>query len=183
MNELPKNLAYSLRFPGHLRHSYIGKNTPSSWQTDTLFRKDPYAIESEAIKEQYGPLYQREGFLAIQNAIAKAFIMQNSNRPIYMPEIRVQQFPIPAHTTNTLSKSMPWIIALIFLLSFNYTFVNTIRFIVSEKEKQLKEAMQIMGLTNWMHYLGWFIRTTIMFLISAVVISIMLTVIEIIQLF
>lgn len=179
---MPKNLEYSLRFPGRLRHShfYTG-SSPPNWQTGTLFRNDPYAIETDEGKKRYGPLYQKEGFLAIQNTIAKAVIVQSSNVPISIPEIRAQQFPVPAHTRSNLSAYIPWIIPLFFLVSFNYSFMNTIRFIVNEKEKQLKEAMRIMGLANWMHYLSWFIRTTIMFLISAVAITIMLTVIENVQ--
>lgn len=54
--------------------------------------------------------------------------------------------------------------------------MNSVRFISIEKEKQLKEAMKIMGLASWMHYLSWFIRTLIMLSISMLFISLLLTV-------
>lgn len=44
-------------------------------------------------------------------------------------------------------------------LSFMYFVINTVRFIALEKEKQLKEAMKIMGLPNWLHWTGWFIKS------------------------
>lgn len=166
-------LAYSLRFPVYRELSRSGVH---NWHTDTIFRSDRYAIEYEIEKESEGPLYRKQGFLAIQNTIAKAFIAENSKVPITIPEIRAQQFPTPANTRNNLTARLPWIIPLFLLVSFNYTFMNTVRFIVNEKEKQLKEAMRIMGLANWMHYLSWFIRSVVILLIPVVVIIIILKV-------
>lgn len=170
-------LAYSLRFPARLKHSRVYKgDKPPDWQTDTIFRSDRYSIEYEDDKKSKGPLYQKEGFLAIQNTIASAFIAENSKYPVTIPEIRAQPFPSPAHTRNALTAMMSWIIPLFLMVSFNYTFMNTVRFIVNEKENQLKEAMRIMGLANWMHYLSWFIRSIVMLLIPVVVITIILKV-------
>lgn len=127
------------------------------------------------VREDAGPpSYYKEGFLAIQNAINKAFIAKK-NATVAIPEIRMQRFPAPTYTRN-LASIAPWLIPLFFLVGFNYTFMNTIRFMTIEKEKQLKEAMKIMGLTSWMHYLSWFIRTIIMLLISMVLITFLLTV-------
>lgn len=170
IDELPKSLEYSLRFPYALRTTgnYYDKR-PLSWQTDALFG-DGYKIEEyESFKK---PSYRVEGFLAIQNAIAKAFInIKDASKSI--PDIRVQQFPTPSHIKNYLPE---YLLPLFLMISINYTFMNTIRFIVMEKEKQLTETMRIMGLANWMHYLTWFIRTMILLLISFVVITILLTV-------
>lgn len=52
------------------------------------------------------------------------------------------------------------------MLSFVYPTINTVRFIAIEKEKQLKEAMKIMGLPNWLHWTGWFVKTMIFMTIS-----------------
>lgn len=46
-----------------------------------------------------------------------------------------------------------------------YFSVNTIRFITIEKERQLKEAMKIMGLPNWIHWIGWFIKSYVYLII------------------
>lgn len=139
-----------------------------------MFPSDTYEIVDKYVVTKK-PSYRNEGFLAIQNAIAKTLITQN-DASIRIPEIQVQRFPTPTYTRVGLTKLLPWLLPLFLLISVNYTFMNTIRFIVMEKEKQLKETMRIMGLANWMHYLTWFIRTIILLLISFLVITILLTV-------
>lgn len=142
-----------------------------SWHTDTIFPSDGFEIEGE---NQFTtkPSYRKEGFLAIQNAIAKAFItMNDASKPT--PDIQVQRFPSPSYFKNYFPI---FLVPLFLMVSMNYTFMNSIRFIVMEKEKQLTETMRIMGLKNWMHYLTWFIRTIILLLISSVMIIILLTV-------
>lgn len=176
INELPKNLAYSLRFPDKLRttHFWIGSRSPN-WQTDLLFQSDGFRMKHPDKSDGGQPSYREEGFLTIQNTIAKTFMAKN-NPSIAMPEIQMQRFPTPAHTRNTLLATTAWILPWFFLLSLNYTFMNTVRFMTIEKEKQLKEAMRIMGLANWMHYLSWFIRSIIMLAITMLLITVLITV-------
>lgn len=144
-----------------------------SWQTNILFGADGYSIKFPENEDGGPPSYYREGFLAIQNAIAKAFLaMKNAT----IPEVQTRRFPTPEHIKNILTSDFPAVMPLFFLMSLNYTFMNTVRFISIEKEKQLKEAMKIMGLASWMHYLSWFIRTLIMLTISMVLITVLLTV-------
>lgn len=151
---------------------------PYNWETNALFPLDAYSMRYPAENDGGPPSYQGEGFLSIQNAIAKAYIDLNPKHPANaaMPEIFAQRFPFPAHRDNYFASSMSMLIPLFFLMSLNYTFTNSIRFIAIEKEKQLKEAMKIMGLANWMHYLSWFIRTLIILLISMVLITVLVTV-------
>lgn len=160
-NEIPKNLAYSLRFPGELRATYDN----SSWPTNLLFTLD------NPSQVQY---YRSEGFLTVQNAIANAFIDISSKSKVPMPEIRMRPFP---ELTILNGLEVKEITAHVFLvLALCLTFMNTVRFISAEKEKQLKEAMKIMGLASWMHYLGWFIRSIIMLMITMALVTVMLTV-------
>lgn len=144
-----------------------------SWQTNVLFGADGYTIKHPNEDDAGPPSYYKEGFLAIQNAIARAFVAINNAT---MPEIQAQRFPTPKHLTNVFASDFQFLMPLFFLMSLNYTFMNAVRFISIEKEKQLKEAMKIMGLANWMHYLSWFIRTLLMLFISMMLITILLTV-------
>lgn len=144
-----------------------------NWQTNVLFGADGYTIKHPDLDDAGPPSYYKEGFVAIQNAIANAFVGMNNAS---MPEIRTQRFPTPKHLRNVFASDFQFLMPLFFLMSLNYTFMNTVRFISIEKEKQLKEAMKIMGLANWMHYLSWFIRTLIMLFISMTLITILLTV-------
>lgn len=121
------------------------------------------------------PSYLKEGFLPIQNAIARAFIdihKRPENETI--PEIRMQRFPTPSHTSNDFAHQL-WV-PLLFLISLNYTFLNIVRLMSVEKEGQLNEALKSMGVANWMHLLSWFMRTMLILLVTMVVITVILTV-------
>lgn len=148
-----------------------------SWRTydvmNTLF-EPRYATQPDGGL----PSYYKEGFLAIQNSIATAFIemhQSGSEKPT-TPEILLNRFPYPGYLKNILMSNINTLMQIFLLISLNYTFMNTVRFISIEKEKQLKEAMKIMGLASWMHYLSWFIRTIFMLSISMILITILIKV-------
>ena len=48
--------------------------------------------------------------------------------------------------------------------------------IIREKRDGLKEAMKMMGLANWVHWLCWFLKNLIFLAISCVLLTIMLKV-------
>lgn len=124
-------------------------------------------------------VYLDEGFLAVQNSIAKAFlnaIPKGSSLNVTMPQINVQRFPKPSRHDEFAAVSLRELIPTFLMLLLCFAFMNTVRLVSIEKEKQLKEAMKIMGLSSWIHYLGWFIRTTIMLSITMVLITALLTV-------
>lgn len=175
---MPKKLSYSLRFPAELRTSLVPsylRPDDFNWQTNLLFPNDVYANRYPEDDDGGPPSYINEGFLALQNAIHSAFTVINQANQS-MPEIQMQRFPTPSFIMNIFATDLQMFMPLFFLMSLNYTFMNTIRFISIEKEKQLKEAMKIMGLASWMHYLSWFIRTIVMLTISMLFITILLTV-------
>jgi ATP-binding cassette subfamily A (ABC1) protein 3 len=61
---------------------------------------------------------------------------------------------------------------LMLMMSFMYNYINTIRAITTEKEKQLKESMKIMGLPGWLHWVAWFLRSFIILLLAIILIVI-----------
>lgn len=165
MTGLPKKLSYSLHFPSKLRSTYA-----SDWKTNLLF---PLNMSSK-LRESYAnyggsPSYYDEGFLQIQNAISKAFI-ELTNKKI-MPNIQMQRFPYPSYISDGFLDILSELMPLIILSSFLYPCINTVRYIAIEKEKQLKEAMKIMGLSNWLHWTGWF---TIVMIYMIVINSLMI---------
>lgn len=148
-----------------------------SWQTNLLFPLDGYSIKYADEEDGGRPSYYKEGFLALQNAIARSYAeVNNQSTTKRWPDIQMKRFPTPSHVYNMFASDLQVLMPLFFLMSLNYTFMNTIRFISIEKEKQLKEAMKIMGLASWMHYLSWFIRTIVMLTISMVLITVLLRV-------
>lgn len=62
---------------------------------------------------------------------------------------------------------------LIVMMSFIYPVINIAKSVVYEKEKRLKEYMKIMGLSRWLHWTAWFIKS-IAFLVPSAVLMCML---------
>lgn len=155
IKDFPKDLSYSLRFPAELRTTEVpsdNKLGTYNWHTDMIYPSDGYNSPRNLYYDDGGPpSYYKEGFLAIQNAIAAAFILKTGNQII--PNILVKRFPYPTHTIDSYMQMLQMIAPLCVLFSFSYTFSNSVRFIAIEKEKQLKEAMKIMGLPSWTHWL------------------------------
>lgn len=167
-----------MRFPARLRDS-----GSRHWET-TILNK----VYSGRLRWYWNQddRYQTEGFLSVQNAIAKEFFnvipkaaaasSSPSSNVTTMPQIRVQRFPMPLYHTDQAALTLREFTPLFLMLVLCFAFMNTVRLVSIEKEKQLKEAMKIMGLSGWIHYLGWFIRTAIMLSITMVLITALLTV-------
>lgn len=178
---MPNDLSYSLRFPSELRTTELPSNIKPetyNWHTDKIFSTDDYNSQRNIEYTDGGPpSYHNEGFLAIQNAVARAFLSINGNgKGTQMPEVLIKRFPYPTYSTNFFTELLQTILPLFVLLSFNYSFTNSVRFIAVEKEKQLKEAMKIMGLPIWLHWFSWFMRSMTMLTISVIFIIILLKV-------
>lgn len=155
LSELPKKLSYALRFPNELR---IPSRQVRTWLTNTFH---PLSLEPRYTERHDGgiPSYSGEGFLTIQNAIARAFVKLHSDREI--PILFLQRLPIPSFKELQSKMHHFYIIA-----GFLYMFVSMVIAIVTEKEKQLAEAMKIMGLTQMLQWMAWFLKSMITLSIS-----------------
>lgn len=179
LTELPTRLSYALRFPSESRVRFndtIEGPYIYNWLTNLLFELVGTTGPREP-DDNFGgrPFYMQEGFLPIQNAIAQSFITlccnQNSNCKYgASPDVQMQRFPYPPHTTDFLLQSLELFVSFSILLSFMYTCVNTVRFVTIEKEKQLKGLMIMMGVPNWVLWTSWFLRTMICMTISITII-------------
>ena len=74
--------------------------------------------------------------------------------------------------TKAISRSMP----LFMTLSWIFTAAMIVKDIVYEKEWRLKEVMKVMGLSNAVHWLSWFITSFVMMLVSVLLLVIVLKV-------
>lgn len=158
ITSLPTKLEFSLRFPyePRIRGEKLADPTEvSSWFTNKLFRAQRIDIALEDGKERNDsntiPDYLREGFIPVQAAISRAYIqgmMKGKERII--PDVFLQCFPDPPNSSDSLLTALGSFIPMIILLSLMYPAINIVKYITMEKEKQLKEAMKIMGLSNWL---------------------------------
>lgn len=171
---LPKHLHYALRFPSELRTG--DKLMPhNNWQTNRMY---PVSVDHGPRQPQFndgGPGYYREGFIAIQHAVAKTFLAEHDAAKPW-PELKLQRFPFRPYVDDHFLILLDSLIGVVLTLSFVYPVMNTVKFITEEKELQLKEMMMIMGLPNWMHWTGWFIRSLASLTVSVSLITVLLKV-------
>nr|QNH67856.1 ATP-binding cassette transporter subfamily A member 1-like protein X2 [Brachionus rotundiformis] len=109
------------------------------------------------------------GFIYVQDLIEKAIVEFKTNKTQTFG-IVTQMTPYPCYIADKflidISKSLP----LFMVISWVYTVSTLVKDIVYEKEKKLKEFMQIMGLSNWAYWLSWFISYfTVMFFVSVII--------------
>ncbi|XP_017056192.1 phospholipid-transporting ATPase ABCA3 isoform X3 [Drosophila ficusphila] len=169
---LPDDFHFALRFPSELRTATMA--IANTWLTMRLFPTiDLTGPRNEADQDGGIPVgYLREGFLPLQHSLSMAYIRQKSGE-LALPDVKMQRYPYPEYIYDPLLEGMSSIMSLIILLSFIYPCTYITKFITAEKEKQLKEVMKIMGLSNWLHWTAWFVKSFIMLTISAILIAIL----------
>jgi ATP-binding cassette subfamily A (ABC1) protein 1 len=72
-----------------------------------------------------------------------------------------QMTPYPCYITDRFIQAISRLLPLLMVLSWIYTVSMMVKDIVYEKEKRLKEFMRVMGLSNGIHWLAWFITSFI----------------------
>ncbi|KAF5277495.1 hypothetical protein FQR65_LT03832 [Abscondita terminalis] len=177
---LPSKMNVTFRFPGELRSGAalgakgFGQYT---WKTNLLFPL--YQIAGPRgwdMNEGAEPSYYYEGFLKLQQELSYAIIKhfkEDFNRTAI--PVLMQRFPYPKWIHDLLLTALQTFVGLIIMLSFVYTCISTVKIITTEKEKQLKEAMKIMGMPNWLHWTAWFVKTFILLLITVCLMVILMT--------
>lgn len=100
------------------------------------------------------------------------------NRPpistLEMPRLLLQRFSYPEYVEDPLLEALQGFISLMIMLSFVYSCIATVKIITTEKERQLKEAMKIMGLPGTLHWTAWFIKIFFFLLISVLLMVVLL---------
>lgn len=123
---MPKNLEYSLRFPGELR-----TNASLSWRTEFVFPKRPSnkLLNPDDFDGGNPAGYFREGFLTLQNVIFQAFLDKFSVKPNTVPDIFIQRFPYPPYDSDDFTTFLEALLPLILIISLFYIFSDTVKVI------------------------------------------------------
>ncbi|XP_035906185.1 ATP-binding cassette sub-family A member 3-like [Anopheles stephensi] len=171
-DRLPDNVTFAVRFPAELRDDEFQF---SNWVTNLLVVPFSPRLRNPELDDGGSPSYYSEGFLGVQGAISRALLAQRLPG-VEMPPVHVQRYPYPPYYDDAILEALQQLLALIIVISFFYTCINTVKYITIEKEKQLKEAMKIMGLSNWLHWLAWFVKCLILLTVSLSLITILLCV-------
>ncbi|XP_071053342.1 phospholipid-transporting ATPase ABCA3-like isoform X2 [Onthophagus taurus] len=141
------------------------------WNSDLLYPETPDpGPRNHTDPTGPDPNYYDEGFLTLQYEISKEILTHHltkhniiDNEPY--PTISMRRFPYPSwiNDDGLLQTSEAIIIAVCFM--FLSLIVGTIKDIVDERERRLKEMMMIMGSPNCVHWTAWFFKTFTILLI------------------
>ncbi|KAJ3584861.1 hypothetical protein NHX12_013584 [Muraenolepis orangiensis] len=88
----------------------------------------------------------------------------------------LQQMPYPCYVDDVFIRSMGSSLPMFFVLAFTYTVCQTIKSLVLEKERGLKEVLRAVGVTNGALWCAWFTENMTMLLVPSVLLSVMLKV-------
>lgn len=104
--------------------------------------------------------YFCEGFLHIQDAIARSYINQKcTTGEMVLPEVQMHQFP------TILNKyDVDWLgnlVGILMLVAFSVLIMNIVTNIVAEKERQIKNMLQIIGVSNYLYWGSWCVFTMV----------------------
>ncbi|XP_058116458.1 phospholipid-transporting ATPase ABCA3-like [Anopheles ziemanni] len=178
LNQLPDNITVSIRFPGEMRTLQDDFTAFwANWATELMFPAFQIAGARERERDDggYPANYYNESFIAVQSAVSRALILER-DPTIQLPEVYLNRFPYPPYYSDPLLTGFENLLPLIVVIAFFYTAINTVKYITVEKEKQLKEAMKIMGLPSWLHWSAWFVKCLVLLIISISLIVVLLCV-------
>jgi ABC-type multidrug transport system fused ATPase/permease subunit len=144
---LPKVVKYKIRMNNFHIHD-----------TKALFK--PFYIYEPSNCLTCNP-YLSYGFIYLQDMIEKSVIEAKTGRSQDFG-MAAQMSPYPSFIEDLFLTGISKPLPLFIVLAWTYTVASIVRDIVYEKERRLKEFMQIMGLSNGLHWLAWFITTLAM---------------------
>ncbi|PAV85033.1 hypothetical protein WR25_04476 isoform B [Diploscapter pachys] len=165
------NLTYTIR----LSNSPRRQKDVAPWNTKMTFAIQFVSgpINPDATDGGY-PGYWREGFITIQKAIDVAIekIVRNIAQDdttgnldgtlndtignlteMLAYTFLISRFPFPAYK-NQIIEVGAFFLPVIVIFSFMTSVIYIVRSITSEKEDKIKEYMRVMGLSQWIHWVG-----------------------------
>ena len=118
--------------------------------------------------------YFTSGFIYLQDKIERAIIELQSESDQQLPQIYTEQIPGPCVLFDSFTFSVGPSFPLFMNLAFVFSCAMTVKSIVHEKERKLKETMRIMGLGNSVHWIAWFIDSISVLTIACIILPIIL---------
>ena len=164
--------AYSCNLP----QSAPSTGTASYFQMPSTTTFDDQISRPQVSSYYYGYMYT--GFLSLQKVTDEYFMsyaaspstisaLVSSGTPIVETFASMGVFPTEPYEANNFQQTISSLLPIFFMLAFLYPFSRFIRGLVLEKEQKIKEGMKIMGLSDVVYGLSWFITLGTQCLLSS----------------
>ncbi|XP_063962912.1 phospholipid-transporting ATPase ABCA1-like isoform X2 [Lytechinus pictus] len=118
--------------------------------------------------------YFESGFIFIQDILEQAIIKVKTGKEDLGAGMYVKQFPYPCYISDLFVQSLSGVLPLFMIISWIFSVAMIIKGVVYEKERRLKEVMKVMGLSNGVHWLAWFIDSFLVMFTSCVLLVLVL---------
>ncbi|PIK54928.1 putative ATP-binding cassette sub-family A member 3 [Apostichopus japonicus] len=148
--DLPTDIKYSIRLQSSPRNSPEGLVAQIQWPTTYLFPFYQFPIPREKNST-------RGGFPGWKTRNVSVLLRRYPYPPYYDDRyVSILQFNFPD----------------VIMFGVILIALNIARSVTHEKEKRLKESMKMMGLSNWIHWTAWFLKSLIYCFIVMILMSI-----------
>nr|CAH59462.2 ATP-binding cassette transporter sub-family A [Pecten maximus] len=166
---LPQNVLYDL--------SVSRLKDGDRWRTANTypFFRTPWFRNEDANGGE--PNYQDTGFLLLQYLVDRVVIDHHApgnDLPTY--DLKMQRMPFPPVVKDFLLPTLQTNLPLFLMLGFILSSLQTIKNILYEKERRLKEAMKLMGLSSTVYWLSWFFKAFVYLAIACAIYTILFAV-------
>ncbi|XP_013413247.1 ATP-binding cassette sub-family A member 3 [Lingula anatina] len=168
-SSLPQAIQYKIR----LNSTDLlpdGSYTRRNWRTDRVFT---FNIGSRPRDGTNDP-YKGKGFLQIQQAVDMSIILElDPTADVADYAVHIQRFPYPSYFVDVYVLIVTGNLPLFMILSFLLFALQIPKQIVYEKEKRLKEYMRMMGTSNWLYWMTWFLKCFIYILVAVAIMTVL----------
>ncbi|OWF51665.1 ATP-binding cassette sub-family A member 3-like [Mizuhopecten yessoensis] len=166
---LPPSVQYDL--------SVSKRTNDERWRTENsypFFRTPWFRNDADDGGEPY---YRETGFLLLQYLVDRAIIDQQApGNNLSTFEFEMQRMPYPPVVKDFLLPTLQGNLPLFLMLGFILSSLQTIKNILYEKERRLKEAMKLMGLSSTVYWLSWFFKALVYLVIACAIYTILFAV-------
>ncbi|GAB6026560.1 ATP-binding cassette sub- A member 1 [Chamberlinius hualienensis] len=113
------------------------------------------------------------GFIYLQDMIENAIINIQTGFD-QLPGMWMQQFPYPCYIYDQFILAISRTFPMFMVLSWVYPAAMIIKTVVHEKERRLKEITKVMGLGNGVHWMGWFMNSFVVMMVTVIFLTLIL---------